>query len=337
MTGAAGRYAELAAAVRSFKAELISKEQIARLVDSGSLSETVSSLTSGQLTYVEGDLIPVETFLFQKLVTLAESLAGYAPHDSKSLIRLTMKRFEFDCVKQILKSIIYHDEPEDALKHIMPAGRFSSDRCKELIESRNPNRVLDVLEDEELKRTIASKLAEKNDQAAISAVDQYYFKKLWSASNLPDPLDAQSARSLIGHMIGQLNILLAMRARLLGLDSRSTHDLLIPVDYALGISLNELAEASNFANIMRVIDKTSYARIFQGTTLADGDVNAVELALNREHAQRCINTFAGSPFKVGLALALLFLKSYELHDLFSLINGKANNLPSDRITESLIL
>jgi vacuolar-type H+-ATPase subunit C/Vma6 len=134
-----------------------------------------------------------------------------------------------------------------------------------------------------------------------------------------------------------MNILLALRARLVGLDTRSTSDLLIPVDYTLGIPLNDLAEASNFANIMRVVDKTPYASAFQGRTIAEGDVSAVERVLSRDHARRCLNAFAGSPFKVGLALALLFLKNYELHDLFSVINGKANNLPSDRITECLIL
>jgi vacuolar-type H+-ATPase subunit C/Vma6 len=337
MSGSAGRYAELAAVVHCFKAELVSREQIGRLVDSSSLPEAVNLLTSGQLTLADGNLASVETFLVQKLVKLAGSLAEYAPHDSRALIRLTAKRFEFDCVKQILKSIINHVEPEEALGHIMPAGRFNAERCKELVESRNLTRVLDVLENEELKRTIASRLAEKNDKAAISSIDQYYFKKLWSASNLPDLLDAQSARGLIGPLIDQLNILLALRARLVGLDSRSTSDLLIPVDYTLGIPLNDLAEASNFANIMRVVDKTPYASAFQGRTIAEGDASAVERTFSRNHAQRCLNAFAGSPFNVGLPLALLFLKNYELHDLFSVINGKANNLPSDRITECLIL
>lgn len=337
MTGSAGRYAELAAAVRSFKAELVDKERIERLIDSGSLSEMVSMLSLGQLTFADNDILSVESFLIQKVIKLSRTLSEYAPHDSRVLIRLTAKKYEMDCVKQILKSIMNRVEPEDALGHIIPAGRYSAERCKELIEARNSNRVLDDLEDDDLKRAISLKLTEKNGQAAISSVDQYYFRRLWSASNLPDPLDAQSARGLIGQLIDHLNILFALRARLIGLDSRSTFDLFIPVDYALGTSLNELAEATNFANVMRVIDKTPYSNAFQGRTIAEGDVTAVECALNRSHAQGCLNAFAGSPFNVGLALALLFLKSYELHDLFSVINGKANNVPSERIVESLIL
>ena len=339
MTGSAGRYAELAAAVRSFKADLTHREQIERIVEAGSLSETVSLLTSGQLAFAEsGDLSSVEAFLVNRVVKVAKTLSQYAPHDSRALIQLISKRYEIECMKQVLKSIIEQIEPDEALRNIIPAGRFTSDRCKELIEARNPNRVVDDLEDGNLKRVISSKLAEKNEQATVAAaLDQYYFVKLWSASNLPDPLDAQSARSLVGELIDHLNILLALRTRLIGLDSPSTVEMMIPINYALGNSREELAEASDFANIMRVIDKTPYAKAFQGHAISEGDSSAVERALNRSHAQSCLNTFAGSPFNVGLALALLFLKNYELRDLFSIINGKASRVSIDRITESLIL
>jgi len=338
MTGSAGRYAELAAAVRSFKADLTSGEQIERMIESGSLSETIGQLTRGQLAFADNaDLAPVEDFLIQKVLFLATSLAGYAPYDSRNLIRLVSRRYEFDCMKQILRSTIDQIEPEEALRHISPAGKFSADRCKELIEARNPNRVVDALEDDSLKRIVSSKLTEKNAKAVIASVDQYYYGKLWSSSNLPDPLDAQSARGLIGEFIDHLNVLLALRAKLVGLDSRTTSDMMIPINYALGKAFAEVAEASNFTNAMRVIDKTQYSRAFQNLSASDGNIADVERALKHSHAQSCLNAFAGSPFNVGLALALLFLKDYELHDLFSVINGKANNVASDRITESLIL
>jgi vacuolar-type H+-ATPase subunit C/Vma6 len=338
MTGSAGRYAELSAVVRSLKGELLSKERIRRLVESGSFSETVNLLTSGQLTFADGEeLISIESFLIQKLVRLVGKLAEFAPHDSRALIRLMANRYEMDCLKQILKSIMNHVESQNASRHIMPAGKLTAERCKELLETRNPSRVLDVLEDENLKRTISARIAEKDELAAIASVDQYYYRKLWSASSLPDPLDAQSARRLIIQQIDHLNILFALRARLVGLDSRATHDLLIPVGYAGGISLNELAEATSFANLMRAVDKTPYGNAFQGRSIAEGDVVAVEHALNQNHAQSCLNAFAGSPFNVGVAVAILFLKDYELQDMLSVINGKANNTPNERIVDSLIL
>jgi len=173
--------------------------------------------------------------------------------------------------------------------------------------------------------------------AVVAAIDQYYYSRLWSASNLPDRLDAQSARGLIGELIDRLNILLAFRARLMGLDARSTADLFIPVNYALGRSLTELAESTNIPNLLQAVKKTPYAHDLDGYTGLEASISQVEHALNHSHARRCINTFAGSPFKVGLALAFLFLKNYELHDLFAIFNGKANDVAPDRILESLIL
>jgi vacuolar-type H+-ATPase subunit C/Vma6 len=338
MTGA-GRYAELAAAVRSFKADLIRTGEIDRVIESGSLSETVSMLTDGKVTAVDStDLAPVESYFIQAFGELAERLVSYAPQDSRPLIHLFSRGFELSCVKEILRSIIDQINPDEAMRRIVPAGKFTAEMCKELIEAHNPNRVVDTLEDEELKRQLDAKLTgEKGGLRAISAIDQYYYSKLWSASNLPDPLDAQSARGLIGELIDHMNILFAFRARLVGLDARATSDLMIPVNYALGHALSELAEATNVQNLMRVLDKTPYARAFQGPSPSEGNVAYVERSLNRSHATSCLNAFAGSPFSVGLALAFLFLKNYELHDLFSVINAKANNIPVERVTDSLIL
>jgi vacuolar-type H+-ATPase subunit C/Vma6 len=338
MTGSAGRYAELSAAVRSFKADLTSREQIERIIESGSLSETIGQLTRGQLAFADNaDLAPVEDFLIQKVLFLATSLAGYAPYDSRNLIRLVSRRYEFDCMKQILKSTIDQIGPEEAMRHISPAGRFTAERCKELIEAHNPNRVIDALQDGNLKQIVSSKLNEKHAESAVASIDQYYYGKLWSSSNLPDPLDAQSARGLIGEFIDHLNVLLALRAKLVGLDSRTISDMMIPVNYALGKAFAEVAEASSFANAMRVMDKTQYSIAFRNLAVSDGVIVDVERALRIRHAQSCLNTFAGYPFHVGLALALLFLKDYELHDLLSVINGKANGVASDRITKTLIL
>ncbi len=335
----AGRYAELAAAVRSFKGELIRPNQIERFVEAGSLSEIVGLLTGGKLTYAEGtDSIAVEVFLTQRVMELAKRVAAYAPSDSRALLKLFSTSYELECMKVIVRSIADQIPPEEALRHLVPAGKFTEDRCKELIESRNLNRVVEMIDDASLRQFIAPRLtAERSGIAAVSAIDQYYYTRLWNASNLPDPLDAQSARGLIGEFIDNLNILLSFRARLIGLDARSTSDLMIPVNYALGHSLSELAESTSTQNIMRVLEKTPYAKAFQGSGLSDGRGASVERALNRNHAATCLNAFAGSPFNVGLALALLFLKSYELHDLFSIINGKANNVPMEHVLNSLIL
>jgi len=310
-----------------------------RLAESSSVSEIVGILTNGELTFAEGsDLNLIEAFLVQRVIDLTDRLVAYAPHDSRSLIGLFSMEYELKCLKEIIRSIADEIQPEDALRHLVPVGKFTHERCKELIEGRNPNRVIELIDDQALRGFLAPKLtAARSGTGALSAIDQYYYRRLWNASNLPDPLDSQSAKALIGELIDNLNITLCFRARVLKLDAKSTLDLLIPVNYALGHSLAELAESTSIQNLIRVLEKTHYAKSFETSSLSEGNAAAVELALYRNHAIACINTFAGSPFNIGLALALLFLKKYELHDLFSIINGKANNAPAERTLASLIL
>ncbi len=337
MTGAgnAGKYAELSAAVHCFKADLIRTTEIERAMEAGTLSETVSMLTDGKVTAVDSaDVTSVESYLIQASSGLAKRLVSYAPQDSRPLIRLFSRGFELSCLKEILRSIIDQEGPEEAMRHIVPAGKFTVEMCEELIEGHSLNRVVDMLDDEGLKRHLTPKLTgEKGGLGVVSAIDQYYYAKLWSASDLPD----QSGRGLIGELIDHLNILYAFRAQLVGLDARTTSDVMIRVNYALGPALTELAEATNVQDLMRVLYKTRYARVLQGAATPEANVAGVERCLNRSHATSCFNMFAGSPFKVGLAVAFLFLKNYELHDLFSIINARANSAPMERVVDSLIL
>jgi vacuolar-type H+-ATPase subunit C/Vma6 len=270
------------------------------------------------------------------VIELTERLSSYAPQDSRPLIALFVRNFDFQCVKAILNAIASRANAEQALRHIVPSGNFTSDRCKDLIEAHNPSRVVECVEDEGFKRFLLPKLTgEVTGVQTISAIDQYYFTKLWSASNLPDPLDAQSAKSIIGEAIDHINILAAFRSRLMGLDARTAAAMMIQVNYALDQSFKELAEANNLQNLARILEKTRYVNVLESA--AGRDPASVEYALSRSHAKTCVNAFAGSPFSVGLALAFLFLKHYELRDLFGLINAKASDVPSEQALKSLIL
>jgi len=335
----AGRYAELGAAVHCFKGDLIRTAEIERAMEASSFSETASMLTDGKITAVDrADVTSIESYLIQAFGQLSERLVSYAPQDSRALIRLYSRSFEFSCLKEMLRSIIDHEDPGEAMRHIVPAGRFTPERCEELIEGHNANRVLETLDDEGLKHQLSLKLNERGGGLGIiSSIDQYFYSKLWSSSNLPDLFDAQSARSLVGELIDHLNILFAFRARLVDLDAKATSDMMIRVNYALGHALAELAESTSVQNLMRILDKTRYGRALQGIATSTTDVASVERSLNRSHAASCFNMFAGSPFKIGLTLAFLFLKNYELHDLFSVINAKVNGVPMERIIGSLIL
>jgi vacuolar-type H+-ATPase subunit C/Vma6 len=308
-----------------------------RLLDTGSLAETVGALTGGHITsVVESDPSPIEAFLTNNVIELAERLSSYAPHDSRPLIRLFARYFEFECVKAILNASSARMSAEETLRTIVPAGKFTPDRCKDLIEAHNPARVVESIDDESFRQFLLPKLTgEAAGIQTISAIDQYYFAKLWTASNLPDPLDAQSAKGLVGEAIDHINILVAFRARLVGLDARIASTMMVPINYGLGQSFDELPDASNVQNVVRILEKTRYAHILE--TAAALDSAAVEAALNRNHARTCVNSFAGSPFNVGLALAFLFLKTYELRDLFALVNAKMNNISTERVLQSLIL
>ncbi|MEM3624779.1 MAG: V-type ATPase subunit, partial [Nitrososphaerales archaeon] len=69
----------------------------------------------------------------------------------------------------------------------------------------------------------------------------------------------------------------------------------------------------------------------------DQALSEIEMNFNRYIARECLYSFKGIRFNVGVLMAYLMLKFYEISDLRAIVFGKSNKISVDNIRRMLIL
>jgi vacuolar-type H+-ATPase subunit C/Vma6 len=188
---------------------------------------------------------------------------------------------------------------------------------------------------------ISSALAEKRPLPLVEAiVDKYALVRTWAAADMPEWMDKESVRGLIGEQIDMTNMLLAGRSKILGVSGEELQQILVPVDYHLEGTLTDALNAGSSTNALRSFAKTAYGGTidrFLDTFREGGSLHPLEVLLRRRHANNCLAVFGGFPFHAGLPLAFAYLVAYELSDLSSILSAKRDGLPTERIQQFLVL
>jgi vacuolar-type H+-ATPase subunit C/Vma6 len=100
--------------------------------------------------------------------------------------------------------------------------------------------------------------------------------------------------------------------------------------------IRQIASGGDMAEVVeRVFPRLTDAR----TLLRDPRVGLreLEIRMQREIMKRCQTVFLGNPFHLGIPVAFLLLKEFEVQDLTVLIEGKAALMSGEVLEPHLVL
>jgi len=256
-------------------------------------------------------------------------------------------------VKVLLRAKEAELSVEEAMKYIMPAGRLSEARCRQTLEnSETITDVIDSLSDLEygsvLEKAFEVYLEEKNFYLLEVALDRNVYSKIWRAIGKLRGLDKKIARTVIGLEIDSVNVKTILRCKAMGINENQIRRYLIPVSEVFGEK--ELEEAMRGSDMQSTINslaesaKRALARDHQYifTELQELHVTsltALETILDRglvETNLRIIKRYTPF-FNIGLLLAFLNLKWFEVKNLRAIIRGSEAGIAPDRVKKLLIL
>ncbi len=341
----ASKYAQVSTSIRAVKSKMLGKEGYDRLLRCSTSSECTSILR--EEGYFEDstrigeslDETSQQDLIDAKVTGVLHRLARLCPADCGQVLAELENRQHLEFLKLGLRLISAPGESE-ALGRILVSG-VKGDVLRNIVETRNVELLVQSAGVPRLYGEISSALAENRPLPLIEAmVDRYSLQRIWAATDMPDSIDKQSARPLVGEHIDMVNLLLVARSKALGVPSEEIQRVLVPVEYRLGGALSESVNSTSTTNALRAFTKTVYVESIAPFLEAfkDGDsLHPLDMSLRRRHALRCLSTFAGFPFCAGLPLAFAYLMTYEASDIRSIISGKRDMLTADRIRESLVL
>ena len=297
--------------------------------------------------------ISLEAALLQNFIKTCEEIMELSPKGIRLLLSTFLMKFEANCVKAILRTKQAELDVDEAMKYIMPVGRLDEARCRKTLEiSENIADVVESLSDMEygsvLEKAFAVYEEEKIFYLLEVALDRYVYSKIWRAIGKLGGLDKKIARTVIGLEIDSANVKTILRCKAMGISEDQIRRYLIPVSEVLGEK--ELEEAmreadmQSFINSLVRLARGAMARDYQYifTEIQESHVTSLtrlETILDRglvETSLRMIKRYTPY-FNIGLILAFLNLKWFEVRNLRAIIRGCEAGISADRVKKLLIL
>jgi V/A-type H+-transporting ATPase subunit C len=265
-------------------------------------------------------------------------------------------KFEANNVKAILRAKEAELSVDEAMKYIVPVGRLDEARCRKILEnSKSVSDVVELLSELEYGPVLKEALRGHKETRLLLplavALDKYVYGKIWRAAGKLRGLDNKIAKTVIGIEIDAINIKVILRCRAMEINKDQIRRYIIPVSEVFGEK--ELEDAIRAADMKSSIEsllesaKLAMARDYRYVLTdllreyneASQSLSQLEMVLDRGLLKTSLRMLKRYTifFNIGLILAFLNLKWFEVKNLRAIIRGVEDKIPPDKIRKLLVL
>lgn len=310
----------------------------------------VSEISAKQLSSIS-----LESALLKNFVRACEEIMEHSPKSVSFLLSTILMKFEANNVKAILRAKEAELSVDEAMKYIVPVGRLDEVRCRKILEnSKSVSDVVELLSELEYRSVLKEALRGHEETRFLLplavALDKYVYGKIWRAAGKLRGLDKKIARTVIGIEIDALNIKVILRCRAMGISEDQIRRYIIPVSEVFGEK--ELEDAIRAADIKSSVEsllataKLAMARDYRYVLTdllreyeASQSLSQLEMVLDRGLLKTSLRMLKRYTlfFNIGLILAFLNLKWFEVKNLRAIIRGVEDKIPPDKIRKLLVL
>ncbi|UCD26023.1 MAG: V-type ATPase subunit [Candidatus Bathyarchaeota archaeon] len=336
--------------------------------------EDMANLAGRNLTYIQSMLtktqyrpeiiampteklssLSLETAFLKNFIRTCEKIMEWSPKDIRFLLHVVLKKLEVGNIKAMLRAKVANIRVDEALEYITPVGRLNEARCRRILESsNNVNDVVELLLDLEYGLVLMDVLREYEKTGVLLlleiALDKYVYGELWRAAEKLNGLDKKIAETVLGIEIASVNIKVILRCRAMGSSEDKIRRNLIPISGVFeGKELEETIEVADieaFVKRLSTIPKLSLTRDYQYMLTdiqreysASRSLPRLETALDKsllKTNRRMLKRYTPF-FNIGLILAFLNLKWFEVRNLRAIVNGIEDGVSPSKIRKLLIL
>ena len=299
--------------------------------------------------------LSLETAFLKNFIRTCKRIMEWSPKDIRFLLHVVFKKFEVGNIKAILRAKVANISVDEALEYITPVGRLDEARCRKIFErSNNVSDVVELLLDLEYGLVLMEVLREC-EKTGVSlllevALDKYVYGELWRAAEKLKGLDKKIAKTVLGIEIASVNIRVILRCKAMGFSEDKIGRYLIPIsDVFDGKELEEAIKVTDIEAFIKKLLATS--RFFmtrdyrymltdiQREYEASRSLPRLETALDRSLLKTNLRMLKRyTPFfNIGLILAFLNLKWFEVRNLRAIVKGIEDGVPPSKIKKLLIL
>ena len=297
----------------------------------------------------------IENVLLKNYIKTFEVIKDYSPKKIRFLLSAILKKFEINNIKAILRAKWAGINVNEAMKFITPFGNMDEIRCKSIFE--NAESAIDVIEhlsDLEygpmLKEELHNHCEAESLQVIETILNNYVYKEIFKAVGKLKGRDKKIAETVLGIESDSKNIMIILRSISLKIPKEQIKRYLLPTSQIFNEKeLEKAIEANDIQSSLESLLITAQLRNardyrYMLTELlreykAFPSLSILETALDRSLLKTSLRMLKRyTPyFNIGLILAFLNAKWFEVRNLRAVLRGAEGNLQPEQIRKLLIL
>lgn len=299
----------------------------------------------------------IEKALQENYIRTCEEIKDSAQKGVSNLLSGILKKFEASNIKAILRTISVKIPLEEAMSFITPVGVMDEERCRSLLKSSES--VSDVIENlldleygSELKESLKDYEETRDLLFLETAIDRFVYSNMYKAAGKLRGLDKKIAKTLIGMEIDSINIKIILRAKNLGIDKNRIMSYILPSSEVISkegleailesidikAALESLLSASALELKFAIDYKNMLADLLREYD-ASQTLSRLEIVLDKSLLKASLMMLKRHTpfFNVGLIIAFLNAKWFEVRNLIAIVRGIEDHLPPEDILKVLVI
>lgn len=342
------------ARLRGMKSRLLSRRELERLVESGSLAGLIAELSrTSYRKPIEaalartGGMDCVAEALRRNLIDTLGRIHRFYKGRAGELVAIALRAYDIHNLKTILRGLSKHIPPAEIAMALLPVGELTSDILDELASAPEPRVAIDLLAS--MRMPLAHpliRLRVERPGAEISemelALDRWYFEDARrDLQESPNGADLLATALDLEADLANLSIILRfayapserqMLRKLWGVDDPG--DLLVDQGRLAPDLLVRAADRDTLESTVEALAGTPYGKPLRDGLKAhsqSGRLSEFENHLRRFRLRWLAGLIGRDPLGIGLPLGYLSLKSNEIRNIRWVAHGIDLGLKAEEI------
>ncbi len=305
-----------------------------------SLVETTYWAAASRLLERGVSLAGAEEMLVASLVDAYRRTSLLFHGEGARLIVEMARRLDLDNLKAILRGKARREPPDVVRPLLIPLGRLSELPAEGLLLAEDVGAVADALSGTEYGRVLQAALPRYAAEGSLfpveMALDLNYYRRLWRVAEALSGQDRSLVERMMGSRYDVLNVEWVVRYRLVyALSPEEILNYTLPYGRRIHAEAVRRSAAADGIDGIAAALPDPYRSLLAGVVAAADPVEAAGLVLQRYLVEVARSTLAGYPFHLAVAVAYLWLKEAEVHDLRAVFEGKRYGRAADSILGSM--
>ena len=348
---AVARYSYINAKIRARKAELLTKDQWDALLGARDMQAALRILDgtgySELLRELETDITAdqLERILQEDFNQVLQEILVDAPDSAQNILIWIQRKYQKEIIKGLIRLKAANATREMAERLLIPIDPFTIETILSLYDAGDLNQLVENLPIPFFKKLLEEALTTYEETEDLMRLEQVIdvavFENLYTETHSLGGKDFDHTEKLVGFEIDLINVLIALRSHLLGLDKEQAKAMLLTKNQRKSHDLAFTAiDTRIFEEAVDIFKTGRFQRMMQHAWEAYEQYQTLQVfehAFHQAIYQASAETMLGDPFNFGVVLGYLNLKWYETMNLKALMHGKAEKLEPNIIRRTLIL